>query len=251
MGERKKIENGCLITLRDADSLGELNFTVNRHIGEGGNAVAYEVIQGENEIGRLKEFFPLDMEHLCRKEDGLTLETEGLPEEEAKRFVQRQKEFEELLEKRKELRNLSLDIGNTMPEFCQLLYGNNTSYLFQSYRHGLCYHHVTGETLEEIVKTAIGLTEVLRCYHDCNYVHLDVKPENMLVYKESTGVSGVQLFDIDTVTNMDDLHQGRIDYAIPFTKNYAAYELEHNRPGFPRPCPFYFLRLGNVMISAS
>lgn len=226
MEERKALENGCRLSLSDAESNGELHFTVNRYIDGGGNALAYEVTQGTSEIGRLKEFFPYGIEHLHRMEDGPDLVTEELSEAEARQFELRKREFEAVLEKRKELRGFSLEIGNTMPEFCQLLFGNNTLYLFQSYRHGLCYKHVTGETLEEIFKTAIGLTKALKCYHDSNFVHLDVKPENMLVCSDNAAIPVVQLFDIDTVTNLDDLHLGRIHHEIPHTPHYAASEHE-------------------------
>jgi serine/threonine protein kinase len=87
---------------------------------------------------------------------------------------------EKILEKRERLLSLNAEIAITMPEFCQLLKGRNTSYVFQSFTRGICYSDVHSEKIEDIIETAIGLTSSLKFYHDIGYVHLDVKPENML-----------------------------------------------------------------------
>ena len=217
MNRRSVLKTGEKIILI-GENKERCSFIINSCIGFGGNAVVYEVCYGKNELGRLKEFYPT-FSKLYRDEDGNLIVDESIK----KKFNHNKKIFEQILKKRTVLRKLNVNILATMPEFCQLLRGKNTSYIFQSYTNGQCYSNVYGETIEDIFRTAIGLVNAVKCYHDIGYVHLDLKPENMLISKQENTNIRVQLFDYETATSIHDLKNGKINY-LPYTKEYSSPE---------------------------
>lgn len=215
MDERVVLKNGTKYEFKNEDEI--VSYEISKCIGKGGSSVVYEVRCNEYEIGRLKEFYPVDI-NIKRDENGSLL----VEESDLKSFEERKQLFENILKKRAELLEINVDIANTMPEFCQLVRGRNTSYIFQSFTNGKCYSDIYGESLEHIIKTAIGLVKALKCYHDIGYVHLDIKLENMLVINEGKNIK-VQLFDYETVTSISDLKSGKIGY-LPYTEQYSAPE---------------------------
>ncbi len=217
MNKRSVLGNGDKIVLT-GENKEKISFIINSCIGFGGNAIVYEVCYGKNEIGRLKEFYPVSSE-IHRDENGNIMIDESIK----KKFNHSKKKFEMVLKKRAKLRKLNINISATMPEFCQLLRGKNTSYIFQSYTNGQCYANIYGETMEDIFHTAIGLVNAVKCYHDIGYVHLDLKPQNMLVNKQENNNVRVQLFDYETATLIDDLKNGKVKY-LPYTKDYSSPE---------------------------
>lgn len=215
MDERVVLRNGKKY---EFDYEGELfSYEISKCIGRGGNSIVYEVRCNDYEIGRLKEFYPADMAIKRNEQECLITEDTDF-----ELYEKRKELFERVREKRAELLEISHDIASTMPEFYQLIRGRNTSYFFQSYTNGRCYSDIRGESLEHIIKTSIGLVKALKCYHDVGYVHLDIKPENMLVINDGKNVK-VQLFDYETVTAISDLKRGKIN-TLPYTEQYSAPE---------------------------
>lgn len=201
MNNRSVLKQGYKLRLESENGDSSF-FEVDLCIGCGGNSIVYEVHQGETEIGRLKEFYP-DIPGIYRDPDE-NIAIDKLETESGKQdFSLRKKEFEALTEKRMELRNINTNISATMPEYCQLLRGKNTLYFFQSYTNGQCYANIHSETMEDVIHTAISLVNAVKCYHDAGYVHLDLKPENMLVNWQGKKNVRVQLFDYETVTRFD------------------------------------------------
>ena len=64
-------------------------------------------------------------------------------------------------------------------------------------------------------------TRVLGYYHKKNLLHLDIKPDNILVRPEEETVEDVMLFDFDSVTEFDIVKEGR---SLSFTREWAAPE---------------------------
>lgn len=221
MASRPELKNECSLFLK-TETEEMVEFTIDRCIGRGANSIVYEVRQGQFEIGRLKEFYPC-LPGIMRGTDGKELVVAQDSPQTEKEYYGRREEFIQLLQKRKQLRELSDEICATMPEYCALLFGNNTSYIFQSYSHGLCYANVCGESFQDMIKTAMGLVAALKCYHKIGYVHLDVKPENMLINTHGSNDVRVQLFDFETVTRIDELKDGKV-CLLPYSEGYSAPE---------------------------
>lgn len=189
---------------------------VDHSIGRGGSSLVYMVEMDEH-IGILKEYYPFGMD-IIRSNNELLVK-----EEDNEVFLERKNVFENILNKRKLLCDISNDIANTLPEYNLLLKGNNTSYIFQSFKSGQCYEDMEDQSIESTIQVTLGLVNALKAYHDVRYLHLDIKPSNMLVVKQNTNIE-VRLFDYETATSIDEIHNRGVD-KLPFTKEYAAPEL--------------------------
>lgn len=217
MDERKLLDNGKTYDFINKRS--HIKYEISKCIGLGGNSVVYEVFCNDNEIGVLKELYPFDLS-IERDDDG-NLIVNG---KDIALFEYRKEEFAKLPVKRRFLLELSSKIASTLPEHCQMYEGRNTLYFFQSKTIGKCYSEIEGDSLEDIIKTIIALLYTLKSYHEVGYVHLDVKPENMLVIKDGDNFK-VQLFDFDTVTKISDLEKGKVE-SLPFSEDYSSPEQE-------------------------
>ena len=63
--------------------------------------------------------------------------------------------------------------------------------------NGVSYNEVKDESLKDILKTSLAITKALGVYHKNGYLHLDIKPSNVLVIPETKEL--VKLFDFDSV----------------------------------------------------
>lgn len=216
--KRELLENDNIYEFEGNDGTNK-KYKIIRCIGKGGNSIVYEVSHDKYEYGRLKEFYPYYIENIKRDESGNLEVEKGQVQE----FEERKEQFENIVDKRNELIQINSKLLWTMPEYYELLRGRNTSYIFQSYTKGICYSGVDGESLGEILHTIKELVKVLKCYHDIGYVHLDVKPENMLISKADNEIK-VQLFDFETATLIEKIKMGDVNI-LPYTDNYSAPEV--------------------------
>ena len=210
---RKILSPGEIIALRNGDSTRKIR--IGNVLGDGATCIAYEAehitASGISLRCRVKECYPFDA-HIVRKGTELLWENES---EKAIAFQRMVKAHNLLVQ----LRN-DESIGNsvTSAELCE---ANGTLYSIMELNHAVTYEQDKNQQLPEILDTMRVLTEVVGKIHAQGYLHLDIKPGNFLVsHKPSTYI---WLFDVDTLTSMDELANGNVR-SVPYSQSWAAPE---------------------------
>lgn len=208
---------------------GGFEVEIKKTIGYGATCIVYEVCYIETfanqtyyHNGILKEFYPVDRSY-CNYEivRGINNELE-IPQKSLESFIAEKSRFLSGYKKLTNLRFENADMTNDISDGQWILTGNNTVYLLFSLDSGLNYGEYREENIYDIINMAISLTEVIGKYHEKNMIHMDIKPENILVLDREKCI--IRLFDFDSVTNMDELKKNPID-AISFSREWAAPEI--------------------------
>ena len=163
----------------------------------------------------LKEHYPKHL-YLERGEDGTIL----VPREKQEEFSSGLVRFKNTSERQKEVR-LNEDLKNYTCNVQGFYRGNGTVYLDTTCFAGRVYSDVQEKTLYDLARRMKALTRVLGYYHQKNLLHLDIKPDNILVRPEEETVEDVMLFDFDSVTEFDIVKEG---CSLSFTREWAAPE---------------------------
>lgn len=223
MDNRTEIKKGSIIVAASEDGSRSV-FKIDSLIGRGGSSLVYNA-EYNGEKGRLKEFFPSDL-NIERADDGISVIIHRTDEKADKLYKESLCRFENSMKIRSELRAKSEIIRNTMPEFCQIFSGNNTKYIFQSYTGGYCFsEHPCNESLKDILAEVLAVAKTVKCYHDIGYVHLDIKPQNVYIALDAANGITVKLFDFDTVRSVSQLKSSEISYS----DNYSSPEQRNGR----------------------
>lgn len=189
-----------------------------REIGRGGSCLVYEAYyiddEGLNHSVRLKEFYPY----------ALRLERNGysiLSDRNENRFLAEKQRFIEgyrnnvILQQKAGLINSSVDARKKIET-------NGTVYIEYSCDDGTTYDKAEPKSLVDCLKITKAVAQVIEKYHNLGYLHLDIKPENILILDETMEL--VVLFDFDSVIRMEEVHAGNLN-KISYSVGYAAPEL--------------------------
>ena len=190
-------------------------FHLDRCIGRGASCLVYHAVCADNTEHLLKEYYPKHL-YLERGEDGTIL----VPREKQEEFSSGLVRFKNTSERQKEVR-LNEDLKNYTCNVQGFYRGNGTVYLDTTCFAGRVYSDVQEKTLYDLARRMKALTRVLGYYHQKNLLHLDIKPDNILVRPEEETVEDVMLFDFDSVTEFDIVKEGR---SLSFTREWAAPE---------------------------
>lgn len=198
-------------------------YTIKGITGFGASCIVYEAYYldsvGIEHLVRLKEFYPAYME-IDRNED-LNL---VVKEEHREDFEKSWDLFREAYEKNT-LFQSNLDTLNSTGNAQNLLFGNNTMYMVVNYNNGISYDKVEGKNLQDIFQIGLALTKTIGMYHKYGYVHLDIKPENILKLPETNEL--IILFDFGSVESIKDIKSGKVN-RVSYSENWAAPEqLQH------------------------
>ncbi|MDY4575682.1 MAG: NB-ARC domain-containing protein, partial [Intestinibacter sp.] len=198
-------------------------YTIKGITGFGASCIVYEAYYldsvGIEHLVRLKEFYPAYME-IDRNED-LNL---VVKEDHREDFEKSWDLFREAYEKNT-LFQSNLDTLNSTGNAQNLLFGNNTMYMVVNYNNGISYDKVEGENLQDIFQIGLALTKTIGMYHKYGYVHLDIKPENILKLPETNEL--IILFDFGSVESIKDIKSGKVN-RVSYSENWAAPEhLQH------------------------
>lgn len=198
-------------------------YTIKGITGFGASCIVYEAYYldsvGIEHLVRLKEFYPAYME-IARDAD-LNL---VVKEEHREDFKKSWDLFYDAYEKNT-LFQSNLDTLNSTGNAQNLLFGNNTMYMVVNYNNGISYDKVEGENLHDIFQIGLALTKTIGMYHKYGYVHLDIKPENILKLPETNEL--IILFDFGSVESIKDIKSGKVN-RVSYSENWAAPEqLQH------------------------
>lgn len=222
---RQALETGQKIYLSD-DGAGcnkIYEYTIKEITGFGASCIVYEAYYNDSlgikHLVRLKEFYPVHME-INRNEDlNLVIKDEYMQkfEEEGKLFVDAYK--------KNIMFQMDLDTLNSTGNVQNFLYGNNTMYMIVNYNNGTSYDKIKGESLHDIFQVGLALAKTIKSYHKNGYLHLDIKPENILKLPETNEL--IILFDFGSIESIENIHTGKAKN-ISYSESWAAPEqLQH------------------------
>ena len=77
-------------------------------------------------------------------------------------------------------------------------------YSLMAYADGVSYEQVKDSNLKQTLETLLSVARFLKIYHDAGYVHLDIKPENLLILPETRQL--VKVLDYDSSVSLEELH---------------------------------------------
>lgn len=203
--------------------------TIQELVGKGASCICYSALDGNGNIGRLKEFYPADCAFLSRDEN-LALNPGAF----GNLYETRAAEFLEGFRMLEEARNLpeGAALNNFLPPTSEVLCGDAGGlYLWT-------VHDRTGETLSRVLEktplpkrslrrvlTLVGhLAEFLHVVHSLGFVHLDVKPSNILYVNPEH----VTVFDSDTVFDLRSAKPCRVRGSDGFAAPELAFGMVSN-----------------------
>ena len=188
-------------------------------IGSGANCIVYDawLILGEkNRLPvRLKELFPVGASvGRLTNDSSVCWVSKELKENHWERFREASQ---------KQLRIMSIDaLRNSSVQAIDALYqGNDTLYLMLGSDHGVSYDKDQDNTLFDTIETCISIANATQVLHEHGLLHLDIKPENVLVIPETRQI--VKLLDFDSIISKDLLYKRQGN--VSFSYEYAAPEL--------------------------
>ena len=213
---RKEITLGTTLHLTSAQHT-ELSLIVMQVLGQGASSIAYKAADPESKvIYVLKECFPI--KGASRAADlSIVWESEELRQQAVTRA-------EKAAEMQLSLQGDAATANTNTHLITGLLEGYNTVYSLSSFHFTDTYDHCADKDLHELLITCRAVARAVGAYHKSGYLHLDIKPQNIMIYPETRDM--VLLLDFDSVTPVNAISTG----AIAYSASYAAPEqLKGNR----------------------
>ena len=218
---RQALKTGQKIYLSDNnDKYNKIyEYIIKEITGFGASCIVYEAYYNDSlgikHLVRLKEFYPVHM-GINRDEDlNLVIKDEYIKkfEEEGNLFIDAYK--------KNVMFQMDLDTLNSTGNVQNFLYGNNTMYMVVNYNNGTSYDKIKVESLHDIFQIGLALAKTIKSYHKNGYLHLDIKPENILKLPETNEM--VILFDFGSIESIENIHTGK-SKNISYSENWAAPE---------------------------
>ncbi|WP_373215577.1 protein kinase [Ruminococcus sp. 5_1_39BFAA] len=214
--------------------------TVDNELGEGSSSICYEatVFKSRNSIGQkriLKQFYPDPKAYgIDAKIDGINLDIRGFYQNEAVRKLADL--FEAAYDNQVDLSNREELTGVIVrPDLNH--FDGPTKYILYEPDHGTYLQRDQIGSLEEMIRIFYQFAAALEKLHSQRIIHMDLKPENVLV----TGDQGIKFFDFDASINMDHVSEihledirgdERQDLLAPELRLQNQREFEQNKRDF-------------------
>lgn len=185
--------------------------------GRGGSCVVYRTrytdAVGNKIYYLLKEFNPQSLA-MERNETGDLV----CPEKKRESFQKGFERFKQGYGVQETIRQIS-GLSNSTAQSYGIYSGYGTCYILTQLFEGGTYAEIQDESLVSTLTTIRSLAKVIGKYHRDGYLHLDIKPANILVLPETR--EHIILFDFDSVIRKD---QARETAFLSYTQNWAAPE---------------------------
>lgn len=210
---RECLAKGSTLTL-------DKEYVIQEEIGRGGSCLVYDGFYRDSSGGRhrvrIKECFPY---YIIAKRDphGSIVPAEGWKDA----FEKAKNIFSEAYRKNTEIRN-TIGLTNATIDPLWKHEKNNTIYSVMSYIEGKDYEKYEENCLKDIFTRMKGLCKIIAGYHKEGCLHLDIKPENILIPSDTK--EQIVLFDFDSLTELKDLRDGNED-RLSYSKGFSAPEL--------------------------
>ena len=223
MDKRRALSNGYVLSVKNSNNAEQV-YKIKSEVARGGSCIVYDATyvnnSGVERLVRIKECYPFKM-NITREVDGMlsvgTDET-AVFEEYKMRLCKAFDIMNELF-KNAELTNAT---SNTYDIYRE----NNTIYVVSVYVQGNTLSNVKDVSLRDSVSVVKAVAKVIKEIHKNGYLYLDIKPDNIWVFKGTTEL--IQLFDFDSMLPILDgnKREDLTNYKISFTKGFAAHELQ-------------------------
>lgn len=203
---------------------GEMHYVAGEVIGMGGSCIVYDGYfinnAGTKYTVRIKECYPYKL-HIDRDKNGNLIAAENEKEkfEEYKSWLRKSFDLANEFHQTKGLTNLTLNVFDRYE-------ANQTVYMVSSYTEGSTLAEAEIPSLKDAVRIGISVSKSIGKIHDSGFLFLDIKPENILAYKETPDIT--ELFDFDSIVPIS-LEKAITEYRISYTKGYAPVEQKAGR----------------------
>lgn len=213
---RKRIPLKLNTLLRfENENAGVVCYYAGKTIGFGGTCIVYNGYYlnnaGQKKTVHIKECYPYKLK-ITRTEDG-SLQVDPSQKKNFEEYKGRLRNSFKICNELFEESGLSNSISNTL----DIYEWNNTVYIVSFYAEGTTLDKYKIKSLMESTKlvksTAISIDKI----HKMGYLYLDIKPDNIMAFPETTEM--IQLFDFDSMIpiNADgDISDYRISYSMGF-----------------------------------
>ena len=201
---RTALGRGSVLIL-EGEGVFRTSYTIIEEIGRGGSCIVYsawyEDLEGHRHIVRVKECCPYYLE-LKREEDGRLWVKPPF----AQAFAEAQQKFREAYAKNVEIKH-TLGLINSTADAMHLFSCHGTLYVVMDMVEGEDYRQDADENLQSLFIRMLALAKIIQKYHGIGFLHLDIKPENILLLPETREL--IKLFDFDSLAEKEELRWGR------------------------------------------
>lgn len=219
MGEQKPLKRNTRLRFLNCEG-GKKEFVIGDVLGTGGSCIVYDGYYinnaGKRSTVRIKECYPYKL-HLNRLETG-ELEVSDAEKKEFDFYKERIRKSFEVANELHEAAGLTNSTSNVL----DIYEWNHTVYIVSSYVEGDTLAKTEISSVEEAVRILIGTAKSIARIHERGYLYLDIKPENILVYKEIPGF--VQLFDFDSLIPIDTTENDITEYRVSYSAGFSPVE---------------------------
>ena len=195
-------------------------YIIQEVIGRGASCLVYDGFYTDPSDGRhrvrIKECFPY---HIIAKRDS---QGRIVPAESWKDAFEKAKNiFSDAYIRNTEIRN-TMGLTNATIDPLWNQEQNNTVYSVMSYIEGKDYENYEENCLKDIFTRMKSLCKIIGGYHKEGCLHLDIKPENILIPSDTK--EQIVLFDFDSLTELRKIREGN-EVRLSCSDGFSALEL--------------------------
>lgn len=208
-------------------SVGEQKYKIEEYIGEGASCETYRVSYKENDdvihYGILKEYCPAFLEQSgqdVRDDNGALV----VPNEYSEQFDAGLNDFKNTYKIINDYLSNNISAYNYHTVQMGLYECNNTAYTLTSCDYGKSYEKIEDKSLHMLLKIMLSVTKAVEMYHNAGFLHLDIKPKNILILDDVTDL--IKLFDFDSLISIERIKHRTI-HRIPVPEDYYVPELSN------------------------
>ena len=199
----------------------EHRYVIAEEIGRGGSCIVYNGFYrdriGERHLVKIKECYPYRLEIERDAWENLT------PDLSCKQtFLAEKQKFLEAYRKNTALKT-TLGLVNSTANATNIYEYHNTCYVVMTEIEGRDYRSEADENLQSLFLHLRTLVRIVKKYHDCGMLHLDIKPENVLLIPETK--EQMVLFDFDSMVRKEKIQTQPNSWTFSVSDGYAAPEL--------------------------
>ena len=199
----------------------EHRYVIAEEIGRGGSCIVYNGFYrdriGERHLVKIKECYPYRLEIERDAGENLT------PDLSCKQtFLAEKQKFLEAYRKNTALKT-TLGLVNSTANATNIYEYHNTCYVVMTEIEGRDYRSEADENLQSLFLHLRTLVRIVKKYHDCGMLHLDIKPENVLLIPDTK--EQMVLFDFDSMVRKEKIQTQPNSWTFSVSDGYAAPEL--------------------------